>query len=58
MCLDADGTGLTQSRAQLLHEQRQQADPEHDRGGCWCCCGDCDFDVEAILGAPAPGAPS
>ena len=28
--------------AQEAHEQRQRDDPEHDRGGCVCCCNDCD----------------
>jgi hypothetical protein len=34
--------------AQRLHEQRQHADPAHDRVSCWCCCLDCDFDFIAV----------
>jgi hypothetical protein len=40
----------TENEAQALHDYRQAHDPEHDRGGCWCCCMDCDFDFDAIMG--------
>lgn len=40
---------MTKEEAQALHEQRQSEDPEHDRGGCWCCCLDCDFKFDREL---------
>ncbi len=31
-----------EARNQITHQQRQQADPEHDPWSpCWCCCTDC-----------------
>lgn len=45
--LSADGTPAVY-QAQMIHEERQRQDPEHDRGGCWCCCQDCDWDHEAV----------
>jgi hypothetical protein len=40
---------------QALHESRQAADPEHDRGGCWCCCFDCpDLDPDRFVNQDYP----
>lgn len=44
---------MTSPEARDIHARAQHADPEHDRGGCWCCCMDCDFDVEAVWAADA-----
>jgi hypothetical protein len=35
-------------QAQTIHEEAQRLDRKHDRGGCWCCCQDCDWDHEAV----------
>jgi hypothetical protein len=49
---------MNEDEARRLHEQRQREDTGHDRGGCWCCCADCDFDYDAVMAAfpviPAP----
>lgn len=30
-----------ESEAQAIHDAQRAADPDHDQGGCWCCCIDC-----------------
>ena len=39
---------VTSPRAQEIHSEAWEADPDHDRISCWCCCLDCDFDAEAV----------
>lgn len=41
-------TNLTSPKARDIHAAAQQADPDHDLGGCWCCCLDCNFDTKAV----------
>jgi len=45
---DPEGENLTpqeEDALNLRHRHRQQEDPEHDLGGCFCCCHDCDLDT-------------
>jgi hypothetical protein len=30
-----------QDQLQALHDARAAENPNHDRGGCWCCCWHC-----------------
>lgn len=46
-----DSDGLTSVAARDFHARLQAINPEHDQGGCWCCCWDCDFDAEAVWAA-------
>lgn len=39
---------ITSPEAKDIHDAARAADPDHDMGGCWCCCLDCVFDAEAI----------
>lgn len=41
--------------AQRLHDERRARDPDHDRVSCWCCCLDCNFDVERLLKVKVDG---
>ncbi len=50
---------MTYGEAQQVHEDRQDADPEHDDCGCVCCCVDCDDDYRKVRdGCPNEGRPS
>jgi hypothetical protein len=40
----------TENEAQALHDYRKLHSLDHAQGGCWCCCPDCNFDADAILG--------
>jgi hypothetical protein len=40
----------TENEAQALHDYRLVHSAGHDRVSCWCCCTDCDFDFDAIMG--------
>lgn len=38
---------MTPEQAQVLHDARKAAGPDHDIVSCWCCCMDCDFGQDA-----------
>lgn len=39
---------VTEKVAQAVHDQRREADLTHDAIRCWCCCLDCDFNVDRV----------